>query len=501
MELRPYQLAVARAAMDSVQKGMGLVFSVEIARQGGKNELSAHLEVLLLTLCMAGGGNIIKCSPTFKPQTIISIERLKQRLDDFGFHDIYRPQLGYIVQLGNAKAIFLSAEGSSSVVGHTADILLEIDEAQDISQEKYTKEFRPMGSAANATTILYGTTWDDSTLLEEAKQANLELERKDGIRRHFRYDWQEVGKYNPDYAKFVEGERQRLGEGHPLFRTQYALLPITHSGGFLSRQQIALMLGEHSRQSHPSASEGRKTYVAGVDLAGEHEAEVGSQQSVVSSQQWDGVKGHDSTVITIAAVDATDPATSLRAGPSFCHSDPERSEGEESHSLSSPVTSLRAGSWQPVLRIVEQYQWTGTPHSQLYAQMTDILKSVWNCRRIVVDATGIGQPVASFLRDALGSKVIPLVITSRSKSDMGFELLSVVNSGRLKLYKQDGSREYQQTLFELERARAQYRPNQTMNFYVAPQEGHDDFLISLALVVQAAKGLSPREAKGWLRES
>jgi len=40
-----------------------------------------------------------------------------------------------------------------------------------------------------------------------------------------------------------------------------------------------------------------------------------------------------------------------------------------------------------------------------------------------------------------------------------------------------------------------------MNFYVDPQEGHDDFLVSLALVVQAAKGLSPREAKGRLREN
>ena len=84
---------------------------------------------------------------------------------------------------------------------------------------------------------------------------------------------------------------------------------------------------------------------------------------------------------------------------------------------------------------------------------------------------------------------------------MAFELLSFVNSGRLKLYKQDGSREYKETLFELERARVRYRPNQTINFYVDPQEGHDDFLMSLALVVKAAKDLSPREAKGWLRES
>jgi hypothetical protein len=351
------------------------------------------------------------------------------------------------------------------VVGHTADILLEIDESQDVSKEKYTKEFRPMGSAANVTTVLYGTAWDDSTLLEEVKQANLELERKDGIKRHFGYDWQEVGKCNPDYVKFVEGERQRLGEEHPLFRTQYALLPITRGGGFLSRQQIALMVGEHCRQSQP---EGKRTYIAGVDLAGEHEPEVTGE----GAPGYDRRRGHDSTVITIAEVDTIDPST-----------------------------SLRAGSLQPLLKVVEHYQWTGTPHSQLHTQMTDILKNVWNCRRIAVDATGIGQPVASFLRRELGSRVIPFVFTSKSKSDMGFELLSLVNSSRLKLYKQDGSREYQETLFELERALVQYRPNQTMNFYVEPQEGHDDFLVSLALVVQAAKGLNPRGAKGWLRES
>ena len=457
MKLRPYQLEVARAVVESIQRGLGLTFSVEIARQGGKNELSAHLEVLLLTLYMAKGGNLIKCSPTFKPQTIISIERLKQRLDDFGFEGIYRSQMGYIIQLGDARAIFLSAEGSSSVVGHTADILLEIDEAQDVSKDKYTKEFRPMGSASNVTTVLYGTTWDDSTLLEEVKQTNLELEKSDGIRRHFRYDWQEVGKYNPEYLRFVEGERQRLGEEHPLFRTQYALLPISQGGRFLSRQQIALMLGEHPRQRQP---EPRRTYIAGVDLAGECEALA----SPYCAAGRDAVKGHDSTVITIAELDLT-------------------------------------GVSLPVLKVVEQYRWTGTPHSQLYGQMVNVLKNIWNCHRIAVDATGIGQPVASFLRKELGSRVIPFVITQKSKSEMGFELLSFVNSGRLKLYRQDGSREYQETLFELEKARAQYRPNQTMNFYVDPQEGHDDFLMSLALLPQAARDLGSREAKGWLREN
>jgi len=35
-----------------------------------------------------------------------------------------------------------------------------------------------------------------------------------------------------------------------------------------------------------------------------------------------------------------------------------------------------------------------------------------------------------------------------------------------------------------------------MNFYVDPAEGHDDFLMSLALMVEAANQHVPREAKG-----
>ncbi len=448
MKLRPYQQEVARAVLDSVQQGKGLTFSVEIARQGGKNELSAHLEVLLLTLYMARGGSLIKCSPTFKPQTVISMARLRDRLADFGFGGIYHAEMGYIISLGSAKAVFLSAEESSSVVGHTADILLEIDESQDVNKEKYTKEFRPMGSSTNVTTVHYGTTWDETTLLEEVKQINLGQEKKDGVKRHFRYDWQEVGKYNPAYKSYVRSERERLGEDPPLFRTQYLLLPIMGGGGFLSRQQVMLLLGSHPRLREPGQG---KVYVAGIDIAGEKEE--GSAAATLSSRAR-----QDSTVITVAEVI-------------------EREDKE------------------PGLTIVEHYCWTGTPHSQLYGQMVDILNR-WKCQRIVVDATGIGQPVAYFLKRALGSKVKPFVFTAKSKSELGFNLLAFVNGARIKLYAQDGSAEYKQLMFELEHARAQYRPNQTMNFYVDPSQGHDDFLMSMALAVEGARGFRPRRAVG-----
>ncbi len=154
--LRPYQREIASAVLDSVFTRKGLTFSVEIARQGGKNELSAQLELLLLTLYMGKPQSLVKCAPTFKPQTVISMTRLKDRLNDAGFDGLWVSELGYIIRLGNARAVFLSADESANVVGHTAHILLEIDESQEVSKEKYTKEFKPMGATTNVTTVHYG---------------------------------------------------------------------------------------------------------------------------------------------------------------------------------------------------------------------------------------------------------------------------------------------------------------------------------------------------------
>jgi hypothetical protein len=456
-KLRPYQREAASAILDSVLKRKGLTFSVEMARQGGKNELSAQLELLLLTLNMTYPKNLIKCAPTFKPQTVISMMRLRDRLNDAGFSGIWVPEMGYIIRLGSARAIFLSADQSANVVGNTAHILLEIDEAQDVSKEKYTKEFKPMGATTNATTVHYGTTWDDATLLEEVKQTNLEMERRDGIKRHFRYDWQEIARHNPDYLAYVEGERERLGENHPLFLTQYRLLPIRGGGGFLSPQQLAQLKGRHARRHR--AERGR-IYIAGIDIAGEAETAEGDYLTTPKSRQ-------DSTVVTIGELDF------------------------------STCDDIRK---QPGIRVVEHYRWTGQNHSELYSQLVDILKNVWKCRRVAVDATGIGQPVSSFLRKALGSRVSAFTFTARAKSELGFNLLAAVNSGRLKVYKSDGSEEAQEFWLELEKAKSQFRASQTMNFYVPPSEGHDDFLMSLALAVEAANLYERKTAVGRVRK-
>ncbi len=459
IKLRPYQEEIARAVLESIQERLGLTFSVEIARQGGKNELSAMLEVVLLTLHADRGGSLVKAAPTFQPQSLISMERLKQRLDGFGYGGIWRSEMGYCISLGAARCLFLSADSAASVVGHTADILLEMDEAQDILPEKYTREFRPMGSASNCTTVLYGTAWDDSSLLEEVKQANLELQRRDGRRRHFGFDWQEVARYNDDYRRYVEAERQRMGPDHPLFLTQYALVPLHGAGRLLDARQLALLQGEHPRRQR---REEGKSYVAGIDLAGEELPTEGYENVRLPR------RARDATAMVIAEV--------------------------------SPPPSPEALPLGPRISVVEIHTWTGVEHHLVYPEMLAMLRDLWVCRRVVVDATGLGEVVSSFLRRALGASVVGLKFTPQSKSELGFNLLAAVNSGRLKVFRGDGSAEYRTLMAELEKARVQYRPNRTMDFYVAPAEGHDDLLMALALAVEAARDYQPRPVRVYQRK-
>jgi hypothetical protein len=453
VRLRPYQVEVARAVLGSVFNHRGLTISVEMARQGGKNELSAQIEAFLLVANMLRAVDNVKCAPTFEPQCRISLRRLWTRLGDFGLAAIATRQQGRFVTVGKARQLFLSAEPGSNVVGHTAHLLLEVDEAQDVDAEKFDKQFRPMAASTGATTVLYGTAWDDRTLLERTKQANLEAERRDGLRRHFQYDWQRIARHNLAYARFVESERRRLGENHPLFLTQYLLQPISGGGRLFSRGQLAQLQGDHARQSQPLPGE---TYVAGLDVAGQDLTDVTNPH-------------RDATVLTIARV------------------------------LHPPRSSLVQ---EPRLEVVEHYAWTGEPHDSLFERLADLLGRLWRVRRLVVDATGLGETLARLLASALGESVVrPFRFTADSKSRLGFNLLAAVNGGRLRTYAADGSDEYAEFWRQAELARVAYRANQTMNFFVDPADGHDDYLMSLALALEASAGSRPRTARGRIRES
>jgi hypothetical protein len=449
--LRDYQYAAAEAIIGSVLRRSGLTFTVMMARQAGKNELSAQAELFLLMKHAQSAVDAIKCAPTFAPQGYVSMRRLRDRIAQAGVGEMVTQEQGRVLRMGRARQLFLSADESSNVVGHTAGILLEVDEAQDVSVEKFDREFRPMASSSGATTVFYGTPWDDSTLLAQAAERHLELERQDGIRRHFECDWTVVAELNPAYARFVEGERQRLGEDHPLFRTQYALKAVSGDGRLFNASQKAQLQGGHPRRNAPDDG---AVYVAGLDIGGQAFGPGGPATR------------HDATVLTVAR-----------------------------------VVPAVAGALvdEPRLEVVEHLAFSGEPHDALFARLADVLGRVWNARRVVVDATGLGETLTRLLARALGEDVVrPLRFTAESKSRLGFGLLAAVNGGRLRMYAPDGSEEYREFWREVDAAKVAYRPNRTMNFFVDPSRGHDDYLISAALTVEAAQDLDarPRVARG-----
>src|SRR5258708_1693651 len=194
---------------------------------------------------------------------------------------------------------FFSASPESNVVGSTAELLLEIDEAQDAEFEKFNRDFRPMAATRNATTVLYGTAWSDTTLLAMQRAANLSAQERTSIRLHFEYDWQRVAEFNPLYRLYVEQEIERMGADHPHILSQYCLRSIDGAGYLLNALQRTLLQGTHTWLESPD--EERCWYVAGMDVGGEERPDPNAQSSSLSSAPRSHGR-HDSSVFTLGRV-------------------------------------------------------------------------------------------------------------------------------------------------------------------------------------------------------
>lgn len=475
--LRRYQVEPARAIIASILEGKGLQFAVMMSRQAGKNELSGQLEAYLLNLYQRRGGQIVKASPTFKPQTINSILRLTDRLDNPWNKDRWRRREGYIVELGKARCLFFSADPAANVVGGTADILLECDEAQDVQPAKWDKDFAPMGASTNVTSVFWGTAWTSDTMLAQTIAHLHRLETRDGIRRVFKYDADQVGREVPSYAAYVRQQVQKLGRDHPLIKTQYYLEEIDGQGGLFPEMRRALMRGAHLRQAEPTA--GRR-YAFLIDVAGEDEQPGDPLQRQMLSN-----KKRDATALTVVDVDV--------------------SYGQ-----------------LPTYRTVNRKLWLGVKHSSLYGQIV-ALANKWRPVWVVIDATGVGAGLASFLQKALGERLIPVVFSPKVKSDLGWNFVGIVETGRYLEHVPDDTPDCRQFWHEVEACQYEVRdgPGQMMSWGVWETVaydgliayGHDDLLISSALtsildqqewpgtgpsaVVQQADPLAEIDRAGW----
>ena len=474
VRLRNYQIEAADAILDSVLGKKGLSFVVMFPRQSGKNMLQAQLEVYLMTVLGGMGAEMVKLSPTFQPQSLNAMRRLETALEDnYLTHGQWQKSAGNHYRFKNAHLTFLSAAPGSNIVGATASTLLMLDEAQDIGIAKYDKQIAPMAASTNATRVFWGTAWTGQTLLARELRAAQEAEARDGVRRVFRLGAEQVRAEVPAYGLFVDEQVARLGRSHPMVRSQFFSEEIDFAGGLFTPARLGLMQGSHAACEAPQAG---KRYAMLVDLAGEDE-QARKEGSVSAETDQLENPGRDSTAVTIVEIDLSLLDDDLIGKPRYL--------------------------------VAQRYLWQGEKHSTLYQRLLSLAKH-WNCEKIVVDASGVGAGVCSFLRDRLGERVIPLVFNQKIKSDLGWGFLAVVDTGRFQDFKprqafttEDGrlnllslqmadEQERLQSLFQRQLQALSFEvgigPQKTLKWWVPdgtsdPLGGllHDDLVISAAM--------------------
>ena len=396
--LRAYQQEVARAIINSVVRGHGLTFVVMFPRQSGKNELQAQIEAYLLAHLRESGGEIVKISPTLRPQSQNAMRRLERVLSrNRCTAALWSKESGYIFRVGDARVLFFSGSPEANIVGATASTLLEVDEAQSVRIDKFDRDIAPMAASTNATRVFWGTAWTSRTLLARELRAAQEAERAEAAaglpvtKRAFVLAAPDVAKELPAYGEFVAGQVARLGRSHPMVKTQYFSEEIDGEGGMFPPARLALMQ-DASRTA--AGYQPGSTYAVLLDVAGEDEA-AGGDMAVAEGALANPQR--DCTALTVVEVDRS--------------------------TLADPL--LRA----PTYRVVERRQWQGVKHARIYGEVR-ALAEAYRARWVVVDATGVGAGLASFLERALPGRVIPFLFSQASKSRLGWGFLGIVDAGR-----------------------------------------------------------------------
>jgi hypothetical protein len=385
VSLRAYQRAAALAIVDSVINRRGLSFVVIFPRQSGKNELQAQIEAYLLTLYSPTPAEIVKVSPTWKPQSLNAMRRLERVLKrNLIARSLWSKESGHIYRIGEARILFFSGSPAAHIVGATASTLLEVDEAQDITIEKYDKEIAPMAASTNATRVFFGTAWTSQTLLAREKRAALAAEKQDGVRRVFEISAETVGSEVPAYQQFVHNQVQSLGRNHPFVRTQFFSEEIDDQAGMFTAERLALIQGDHPPLAAPRPG---AIYLFTLDVGGEQDPAPEG-------------RAHDATALTIFEID---------------------------------LVSFAGVIHQPRFNVVYRQQWTGARQTAVFKQVA-ALTNLWKPHRIITDATGVGEGITGMLAQAYGSRVIPFKFTQQSKSQLGYDFLAVIETGRFKDY-------------------------------------------------------------------
>ncbi|MEK4879323.1 terminase [Paenibacillus sp. FSL R5-0908] len=475
-----YQLEVCDAIIYSCLAGLGWQFTVMQTRQSGKNEESAFIEQYLLLYGWYHGTKIsgVKFAPVHKPQVQASMDRLEgaDAPDAGGLagsaltKKTYRKSDGYKYHIGRPrdsnKWAFLSINPAANIASQTAYTLLEGDEAQDIDTAKWERDAQPMGAFNNATTVFWGVAWTKESHIYAAMQQSyameLRLEKELGYRPKLVYKidaHRVIASGNDNYRKAFENQVARLGVKHIAIQTQYLLNFVDSIGRFFDLEQIERIFSATGTYTMRQGPKPGSKYVFSIDVAGQEENPTGTGEDIEA-----GMHKRDATDLVIGEL--------------------------HDNGVIAPVCF---------------YQWIGRPHTEQRIQIKTILRH-WRTLGGVVDATGIGEPLAYWLIEQLDDMLIePYKFRAEgdeNKSKLGYLAYSYVHAGlfcmpRRPINDMQQGDQWEEAKWQLENLVREAKKAQKINFHVPrnakPRKPghvpHDDKAMALFMLIRAAWGM------------
>jgi hypothetical protein len=428
------------------------------SRQIGKNECKARFEARLASLFQDSQrkATALTFAPTRAPQLVISKDRLKEIIEDSPYlRDVLKPAFHewYQFKAGRFTLSFLSADKDANTAGHTATVVEQLDESQDILDAQFKKICQPMTAATGAPIVFYGTEWNVDSLLHQQRLIAEERQRKLGVKLVHIIPWTVEAEENKDYEEYVLGLIEELGENHVMIRTHFCCEPAEAAGNMFKFSEVEAMIGAHGRALGPSNG---SYYVAGIDWCAAREAD--NKEAADSDVAY---QAHDSTVVTIAECKF--------------------------------VWNHHTNQKMPVLRVVDHLAFPGREPYGVVNEVYDFVFGKWGCIKVASDDNGVGNGPTQMLVHRRKNAVIPFSTQYASKSELGHHLVGAIKTGRLQMYRDDGKEHFRETLKQFRELRVhELRENALMKWghpktKVNGESIHDDYVLSMAYCYEAGR--------------
>ena len=484
----PYQTELAKRIVEALLDHDGDVVTALMSRQAGKTEVIgavvAAVGVILPRVAKQfpgdwrlnltddrgvyrgyGGGIKTGIYAPRLDQAEIMFDRVRLALStDTGkkvlseLHISYEENNGNTVKLSNGSRILCeSASEQSKIEGATHNFLIA-EEAQDISDKKIRKSLHPMVASTRGTIVKIGTATTQKCDFYDAIKTNQRLELYNGKRNNFFYPHTVVERYNSLYKKYVEGEALKLGPDSDEFLTSYCGKWIFERGMFVTDEQLF----------HRDVAQ-----VAGIfsDIHDTHllASVMPRRYSLVAGIDWGS--SNDSTVVTLIAVDWSNP---VESGINHL------GEGPESY-----YTYYRK-------HIVSWMEFVGDNYEYQFEEIVPMLSSIPGLRRIVTDSNTCGKPIFDRLSSVFSQssmEVVPFNFQQKIKSDGYKKLYGDICAKRVTFPASKTSRHnirYRKFVNQMRDLRKTYRKGLMCVAHPEEKGAHDDYCDSFMMACWGA---------------